>query len=61
VVPVHLNELSPDGVRGTFPGFVYRLGNLPASVNATLQAPIAGLTALGTEAMGVTFGKAQPA
>jgi SHS family lactate transporter-like MFS transporter len=41
VVPVHLNELSPDEARGTFPGFVYQLGNLIASVNATLQAAIA--------------------
>jgi MFS transporter, SHS family, lactate transporter len=41
VVPVHLNELSPDDARGTFPGFVYQLGNLLASVNATLQAAIA--------------------
>jgi MFS transporter, SHS family, lactate transporter len=41
VVPVHLNELSPDTARGTFPGFVYQLGNLLASVNATLQAGIA--------------------
>jgi len=38
IVPVHLNELSPPDVRGTFPGFVYQLGNLLASVNATLQA-----------------------
>ena len=41
VVPVYLNELSPDGVRGTLPGFVYQVGNLLASVNATLQAGIA--------------------
>jgi len=41
VIPVHLNELSPDDARGTFPGFVYQLGNLIASVNATLQASIA--------------------
>ena len=41
VVPAHLNELSPDEARGTFPGFVYQLGNLIASVNATLQATIA--------------------
>jgi SHS family lactate transporter-like MFS transporter len=41
VVPVHLNELSPDNARATFPGFVYQLGNLLASVNATLQAGIA--------------------
>jgi len=38
IVPVHLNELSPPEVRGTFPGFVYQLGNLLASVNATIQA-----------------------
>jgi MFS transporter, SHS family, lactate transporter len=41
VVPVHLNELSPEGVRGTLPGFVYQLGNLFAAVNATVQATIA--------------------
>jgi SHS family lactate transporter-like MFS transporter len=41
VVPVHLNEISPDDMRGTFPGFVYQLGNLFASYNATLQAGIA--------------------
>jgi SHS family lactate transporter-like MFS transporter len=41
VIPAHLNELSPDEARGTFPGFVYQLGNLLAAVNATLQAEIA--------------------
>jgi MFS transporter, SHS family, lactate transporter len=41
VIPAHLNELSPDDARGTFPGFTYQLGNLIASVNATLQAGIA--------------------
>ena len=41
VIPVHLNELSPADARGTFPGFTYQLGNLIASVNATLQAGIA--------------------
>jgi len=41
VIPVHLNELSPDNSRGTFPGFVYQLGNLIASFNATQQADIA--------------------
>jgi MFS transporter, SHS family, lactate transporter len=81
IVPVHLNELSPDTARATFPGFVYQLGNLLASVNATLQAYIATsaggnyglalavvagtvaiiiavLTAVGTEAKGVVFSKA---
>jgi SHS family lactate transporter-like MFS transporter len=41
VVPVHLNELAPEGLRATFPGFVYQLGNLLASYNATLQTNIA--------------------
>jgi SHS family lactate transporter-like MFS transporter len=38
VIPAHLNELSPAGVRGTFPGFAYQLGNLLASWNAVIQA-----------------------
>lgn len=41
VVPVHLNELSPDQVRATFPAFTYQLGNLLASGNATIQAGFA--------------------
>ncbi|MBE0629462.1 MAG: MFS transporter, partial [Burkholderia vietnamiensis] len=41
VIPVHLNEISPDEIRATFPGFVYQLGNLLASGNATMQASLA--------------------
>jgi SHS family lactate transporter-like MFS transporter len=41
IVPVHLNELSPEAARGTFPGFTYQLGNLHAAGNATIQASIA--------------------
>jgi SHS family lactate transporter-like MFS transporter len=41
VVPAHLNELSPEDMRGTFPGFAYQIGNLLASANATIQAGIA--------------------
>jgi SHS family lactate transporter-like MFS transporter len=41
VIPAHLNELSPPDARGTFPGFVYQLGNLIASSNARLQVWIA--------------------
>ena len=41
VIPAHLNELSPDEIRATFPGLVYQLGNLLASVNGNLQASIA--------------------
>jgi len=36
VVPVHLNELSPDAVRATLPGFAYQGGNLLASFTAPL-------------------------
>jgi len=39
-VPAHLNELSPPGARGTFPGFAYQLGNLFAAVNVTLQTSL---------------------
>ena len=41
VIPVHLNEISPDEIRATFPGLVYQLGNLIASVNGPLQAGLA--------------------
>ena len=41
VVPAHLNELSPEGARGAFPGFAYQLGNLFAAANAVIQARIA--------------------
>ena len=41
VIPIHLNELAPTEMRGTFPGFTYQLGNLFASINATWQATIA--------------------
>ena len=40
VVPVHLNELSPDAVRGTLPGFAYQGGNLLASVTAPLLTQV---------------------
>ncbi|HCR2985040.1 TPA: MFS transporter [Serratia marcescens] len=41
VVPTYLTELVPANTRAVLPGFVYQLGNLIASVNATLQATIA--------------------
>jgi len=31
IVPVHLNELTPDAVRATLPGFTYQIGNLISS------------------------------
>ncbi len=41
VIPSHLNELSPDAVRGTLPGFAYQLGNLLAAGTATAQTWLA--------------------
>jgi MFS transporter, SHS family, lactate transporter len=41
IVPVHLNELSPSAVRGTFPGFAYQLGNLFAANTAVIEAQLA--------------------
>jgi SHS family lactate transporter-like MFS transporter len=41
VVPGYLNELSPDDVRGTLPGFAYQLGNLIAAGTAYALAWIA--------------------
>ena len=48
VIPVHLNELSPTDVRGTFPGFAYQLGNLFAANIVFLEALLA--ENLGTRA-----------
>jgi MFS transporter, SHS family, lactate transporter len=41
IVPAHLNELSPDTLRGTFPGFAYQLGNLFAANTAVIEAQLA--------------------
>jgi SHS family lactate transporter-like MFS transporter len=41
IIPAHLNELSPNDARGTFPGTVYQLGNFIAASNAPLQVAIA--------------------
>jgi len=44
VIPAYLNELVPEGTRAVLPGFVYQLGNVIASGNATIQATIAAAT-----------------
>jgi SHS family lactate transporter-like MFS transporter len=41
IIPAHLNEISPEDVRGTFPGFTYQLGNLIASATLTIEAVLA--------------------
>ncbi len=38
VIPAHLNELSPDGVRGFLPGFGYQTGVLLGGTIVTIQA-----------------------
>ncbi len=38
VIPAHLNELSPNELRGFFPGFAYQLGVLCASSIALVEA-----------------------
>ncbi len=40
VIPAHINELSPDQLRGFFPGFAYQLGVLIASSIAYFEALI---------------------
>src|SRR3954451_2569270 len=41
VIPAHLSELSPDEIRGFYPGVTYQLGNLLAALNPPLQTWIA--------------------
>src|SRR5450759_4174043 len=41
VIPAHINELSPDAIRGFFPGFAYHLGVLCASSIPYMQARMA--------------------
>ena len=40
VIPAHLNELSPNELRGFFPGFAYQLGVLCASSIGTVEAAL---------------------
>ena len=37
VIPVHLNELSPDAVRGLLPGFTYQMGILFAASTPSIE------------------------
>jgi len=42
VIPAHINELSPDQLRGFFPGLAYQLGVLLAAGSPYVQARLAG-------------------
>lgn len=41
VIPAHLTEMSPDAIRGFYPGVTYQLGNLLASLNLPIQEALA--------------------
>jgi MFS transporter, SHS family, lactate transporter len=41
VIPAHLTELSPDEIRGFYPGVTYQLGNLLAALNLPIQERLA--------------------
>ena len=41
VIPAHLTEMSPDAVRGFYPGVTYQLGNVFAALNLPLQEHLA--------------------
>jgi SHS family lactate transporter-like MFS transporter len=41
VIPAHLTEMSPDAVRGFYPGVTYQLGNLLAALNLPVQERLA--------------------
>ncbi|WP_458248042.1 MFS transporter [Streptomyces sp. MAI_2237] len=41
VIPAHLTEMSPDAVRGFYPGVTYQLGNLIAALNLPIQEAVA--------------------
>jgi len=41
VIPAHLNELSPNELRGFFPGFTYQLGVVASSSIAYIEATLA--------------------
>jgi MFS transporter, SHS family, lactate transporter len=41
VIPAHLTEMSPDAIRGLYPGVTYQLGNLFAAFNLPIQERLA--------------------
>jgi hypothetical protein len=41
VIPAHLTELSPDAIRGFYPGVTYQLGNVLAAMNLPIQEHLA--------------------
>ncbi|MGB9403182.1 MAG: MFS transporter [Candidatus Acidiferrales bacterium] len=52
VIPAHINELSPDRLRGFFPGFAYQVGVLFAASSAYVEARMSARFGYGS-AMGI--------
>jgi len=52
VIPAHINELSPDQLRGFFPGFAYQLGVLVAAGSPYFESLMAKRMTYG-QAMGL--------
>ena len=50
VIPAHLTEMSPDAIRGFYPGVTYQLGNVFAALNLPIQEHLAGLARLPVRA-----------
>ena len=48
IIPAHLNELSPDAVRGLMPGFAYQLGILFAAPTNTIEYALRDRLGYGT-------------
>jgi SHS family lactate transporter-like MFS transporter len=41
IIPAHLTEMSPDAIRGFYPGVTYQLGNCLAAFNLPIQESLA--------------------
>ncbi len=50
VIPAHLTEMSPDAIRGFYPGVTYQLGNLLAALNLPIQENLAAAPRLSVRA-----------
>ncbi len=47
VIPAHLTEMSPDAIRGFYPGVTYQLGNVFAAFNLPIQEHLASTHSYG--------------
>ena len=57
IIPVHLNELSPDAVRGLLPGFTYQIGILFAALDADGRVRVARSSGLRLGADRIRIGR----